>query len=425
MKFVLACYGTRGDVEPSVALGRELMRRGHEVRMAVPPDLVDFAAAAGLPAVAYGPDLQEMLDAHRALWSRFSRNFWKVHQLIALWQEAWAPRIRCWEEMSETLKSLADDADMLITGLVFEEPAANIAEYYNIPLAALHYFPIRTNGSLIPSLPRLLTRTAMAANEWVTWRITKKVEDAQRRELGLPKATDPSPQRITKRGALEVQAYDELSFPGLADEWAQFGCRRPFVGALTVGLPTTADDDVLSWIATGTPPIFFGFGSTPVQSPSETLEMIRVVCAELGERALVCAGASDFSDVSAHEHIKVVDAVNYAAIFPVCRAVVHHGGAGTTATALRAGVPQLILSTDLDQMMWGIRIKRLNVGTAQRLSKVTRTSLLTDLRRVLEEHYITRAREIATQMTTSAESAQTAADLVEEFARSSRVAGPQ
>nr|WP_090346067.1 glycosyltransferase [Mycolicibacterium malmesburyense]CRL78689.1 glycosyl transferase family protein [Mycolicibacterium malmesburyense] len=423
MKFVLACYGTRGDVEPSVALGRELMRRGHEVRMAVPPDLIDFAAAAGLPAAAYGPDLQEMLDAHRALWSRFSRNFWKVHQLIGLWQEAWAPRIRCWEEMSETLKSLADGADLLITGLVFEEPAANIAEYYDIPLAALHYFPIRTNGSLIPSLPRLLTRTAMAANQWVTWRITKKVEDAQRRELGLPKATGPSPQRITKRGALEVQAYDELSFPGLADEWAQLRCSRPFVGALTVGLPTDVDDDVLSWIAMGTPPIFFGFGSMPVQSPGDTLDMIRTVCAELGERALVCAGASDFSDIRAHENVKVVDTVNYAAIFPACRAVVHHGGAGTTATALRAGVPQLILSTDLDQMMWGIRIKRLNVGTAQRLSKVTSTSLLADLRRVLDAHYITRAHEIAAQMTTSAESAQTTADLVEEFARSSRIAG--
>ncbi len=56
MKFVLACYGTRGDVEPCVAVGRELLRRGHEVRMAVPPDLVGFVESAGLAAVAYGPD---------------------------------------------------------------------------------------------------------------------------------------------------------------------------------------------------------------------------------------------------------------------------------------------------------------------------------------------------------------------------------
>ena len=62
MKFVLASYGTRGEVEPCAAVGRELLRRGHEVRMAVPPDLVGFAESAGLAAVAYGPDLQTLLD---------------------------------------------------------------------------------------------------------------------------------------------------------------------------------------------------------------------------------------------------------------------------------------------------------------------------------------------------------------------------
>ena len=70
MKFVLASYGTRGDVEPCAAVGRELLRRGHEVRMAVPPDLVGFAESAGLAAVAYGPDTQAMLDAHRNFWTR-------------------------------------------------------------------------------------------------------------------------------------------------------------------------------------------------------------------------------------------------------------------------------------------------------------------------------------------------------------------
>ena len=72
MKFVLASYGTRGDIEPSVAVGRELLRRGHDVRMAVPPDLVGFAESAGLAAVAYGPDTQALLDAYRNFWTRSS-----------------------------------------------------------------------------------------------------------------------------------------------------------------------------------------------------------------------------------------------------------------------------------------------------------------------------------------------------------------
>jgi UDP:flavonoid glycosyltransferase YjiC (YdhE family) len=421
MKFVLACYGTRGDVEPCAAVGRELLRRGHEVRMAVPPNLVGFAESAGLAAVAYGPDLQAILDAHRNFWTRFFRNFWKIRDLIRLWREAWEPRTQCWGEMSTTLTSLADGADLLFTGLVFEEPAANVAEYYDIPLATLHYFPMRANGQLLPFLPSPLGRTAMTVNEWLSWRVTKEAEDAQRRELGLPKTTGPSPRRITERGSLEIQAYDEVCFPGLAAEWAKWNDRRPFVGALTMELTTDADEEVASWIAAGTPPIYFGFGSMPVESAADTVAMISAACAQLGERALVCSGGSDFSHVPHFEHVKVVGAVNFAATFPACRAVVHHGGAGTTAAGLRAGVPQLILSTDLDQSLWGAQVKRLKVGTARRFSSTTRESLVADLRRVLAPQYVTRAREIATRMTKPAESVAAAADLVENFVRLRRV----
>ena len=151
----------------------------------------------------------------------------------------------------------------------------------------------------------------------------------------------PAPRRITERGSLEIQAYDEVCFPGLAAEWAKWNGQRPFVGALTMELPTDADEEVASWIAAGTPPIFFGFGSMPVESPADTLAMISAACAQLGERALVCSGGSDFSHVPHFDHVKVVGTVNYAAIFPACRAVVHHGGAGTTAAGLRAGVPHV------------------------------------------------------------------------------------
>ena len=66
---------------------------------------------------------------------------------------------------------------------------------------------------------------------------------------------------MTKRGSLEIQAYDEVCFPGLAAEWAKWDGQRPFVGALTMELTTDADDEVASWIAAGPPPICFGFGS--------------------------------------------------------------------------------------------------------------------------------------------------------------------
>jgi UDP:flavonoid glycosyltransferase YjiC (YdhE family) len=316
--------------------------------------------------------------------------------------------------------SVADGADLLLTGLNFEQPAANVAEYYDIPLATLHIFPHRANGQFLRFLPAAVGRSAMTVYEWAAWRAAKKLEDAQRRKLSLPKATRPLPRRIAERGSLEIQAYDELCFPGLAAEWAEHeGLRhsRRFVGALALELPTDADDEVASWIAEGKPPIFFGFGSIPVESPADTLAMISDACAQLGERALICAAGTDFGRVPASDHVKIVGTMNYADAFPACRAVVHHGGVGTTAASLRAGVPTLILSTDIDQTLWGARVKRLKVGTARRFSATTLQTLMADLRTILAPQYETRAREVATQITKPAASVVAAADRVEEFAR--------
>ena len=420
MKFALASYGTRGDIEPSLAVGRELLRRGHEVRMAVPPNFLRLAEEAGFTPVAYGPNLQEYLDEEllRDFRKSVFRNIWTIWEPIRLWRQAWEPHLRSWPEMSRTLTSLADGADLLFTGLIYQELAANVAEHFDIPLATLHYFPARPNGHVVPILPSPLIRSAMMVYDWVCWRITKTAEDAQRRELGLPKATSPSPRRIAERGSLEIQAYDEACFPGLAAEWAKWGDRRPFVGALTMGLATSADDEVASWIAEGTPPICFAFGSMPVaESPADTVEMISTACAQLGERALVCAGGTDLSGVPHFDHVKVVGTVNYATTFPACRAVVHHGGSGTTALGLRAGIPTLILWTAGDQPYFGAQVKRLKVGTSRRFSSTTRESLVTDLRQILAPEYAARARELATRMTEPAESVARAADVVEDFAR--------
>jgi UDP:flavonoid glycosyltransferase YjiC (YdhE family) len=416
MRFVLASYGSRGDVEPCAAIGRELLRRGHDVRMAVAPELVGFAESVGLAAVAYGLDVRPWMDLQLEFSRCLSRHFWKIQDLIRLGGDSWESFRQCWEDISATLTSLAEGADLLFTSVTFEGAAANIAQYYDIPLATLQPVPMRSNG-------QLLRRSAMTVAEWMVWRIWKKVDDAQRRELGLPKATGPWPRRIAERGSLEIQAYDEVCFPGLAAEWAKFDGQRPFVGALTMELATDADEEVASWIAAGTPPIYFGFGSMPVESPADTIAMISAACTQLGERALVCAGWTDFSDVPHFEHVKLVGTVNYAAIFPACRAVVHHGGAGTTAAGLRAGVPTLVLPVmfEQNQPLWGAQVKRLKVGTSRRFSSANRESLVADLRTILAPQYVTRAREIATRMTKPAESVATAADLVENFARLGRV----
>ena len=116
--------------------------------------------------------------------------------------------------------------------------------------------------------------------------------------------------------------------------------------------------------------------------------------------------------------VKVVGAINCAAFFPACRAVVHHGGSRITAASLRAGVPTLILSMDANQALWGGQVKGLKVGTTRRFSTTTRETLVADLCRILAPDYLTRARELARGMTKPIESGASAADVVEKFARS-------
>jgi UDP:flavonoid glycosyltransferase YjiC (YdhE family) len=425
MKFVLASWGSRGDVEPNLAVGRELVRRGHDVCMAVPPDLVGFTEAAGVTAVGFGPEAQSILDAHRDFWTGFFSHPWRIRDLIRSRVEIAGPLLQGWQEMSTTLMSLADGADLIFTGINFEDAAANVAEHYDIPLATLHYFPLRPNGQTLTFLPAPLARSAVTAFWWVSWRGTKNAEDAQRLELGLPKATGSAPRRITERGSLEIQAYDEACFPGLTAEWAKWDgskpFNRPFVGTLTLGLASEADEEVASWIAAGTPPIYFGFGSIPVESPADTIAMISAACAQLGERALIGAAGTDFSSVPHSDRVKVVGAVNYATVFPACRALVHHGGSSTTPIAMRAGVPQLILFWDMVHAVYGAAVKRLKVGTARRFSTATEKTLVADLRTILAPDYVARSRELATRMTEPAKSAAAAADLLENFARSRRV----
>jgi UDP:flavonoid glycosyltransferase YjiC (YdhE family) len=316
--------------------------------------------------------------------------------------------------MGTTLTSLAEGADLVSTGQTYQAVAANVAEYYDIPFAALHYFPQQVNGHLIPFVPSPLMRTAISAIWWLQWRMTKKVDDAQRRELGLPKATGSTIRRNVERGSLEIQAYDELFFPGLAAEW---GGRRAFVGQLTMELPADADDEVLSWIAAGKPPIYFGFGSMRVESPADTVAMISAACAQLGERALICAGANDVTDIPLFDHVKIVDAVSHAAIFPACRAVVHHGGPGTIVAGMRAGVPTLILWIGADQPIWAAQFKRLKIGSVRRFSATTQKTLVADLRSILDPECVSRAREIGTRMTKPADAVTAAANLLEDAVR--------
>ena len=283
MKFVLACYGMRGDVETSVVVGRELLRRGHDVRIAIPPNLVGFAEAAGLrsgrlraglagpfgsPAQLLGVFLPQTLEAPGSRQVG-ARNFGVRHPVL--------------DEGGNNDPDFAGGRGRPAhRRLGFRAVRCQRRGVLRPAVGHAAYLPDAANGQLLRFLPAPLGRRAMTVWDRLSWGgAPKAVEDAQRRELGLTKATCPWPRRIAERGSLEIQAYDEVCFPGLAAEWAKWDGQRPFVGTLTLELPADADDEAASWIAAGTPPIYFGFGSIAVGSAADTLEMISSACAQI------------------------------------------------------------------------------------------------------------------------------------------------
>ncbi|SOX54320.1 glycosyltransferase [Mycobacterium ahvazicum] len=387
MKCVLAGYGSRGDVEPLAAVGRELMRRGHEVQMAVAPNMVPFVESAGLAAVAYGRDTREQMDFAAAFVG-------KISNPVTMWADIAQHVNEIKAEKSAALAALADGADLLVAAFNEQGLAANVAEYHGIPLGALHYFPARI----------------LASGEFGP-QITKQTDDAQRHALGLSEVAGDA-----ARPTVELQAYDEICLPGTVAEWLDSEVPALFVGALTLGLSADSDDEVLSWIADSTPPIYFGFGSTPLASPMETVAVITEACARVGERALICTGPNDVAGLPDVEHVKVVAAVNHAVVFPRCRAVVHHGGAGATAAGLRAGMPTLILWFWLDQPVWAEGVKQLKVGSGRAFMESTLDSVVADLQGILTPERAARAREVASLMSTADESLARAVDFLERAA---------
>jgi UDP:flavonoid glycosyltransferase YjiC (YdhE family) len=133
-----------------------------------------------------------------------------------------------------------------------------------------------------------------------------------------------------------------------------------------------------SFLEAGDPPVYIGFGSMASRSPEQLAKLTLEALAKSGQRGILLTGWGGLQPEFVPDTVFVVDSVPHAWLFPRTAAVVHHGGAGTTAEGLRAGVPSIIVPFILDQPFWGARIKALGLGpdpipqkelTADRLAK--------------------------------------------------------
>jgi UDP:flavonoid glycosyltransferase YjiC (YdhE family) len=332
-----------------------------------------------------------------------------------------------WDRSIIEAEAACQGADLVVAGLLAEELADIFTEYQGVPLVTMHHCPQHRNSAyphpLVTTrrLPGPLNSATGALFERVWWRGLRRDIGRVREELGLPGVSAPALRRHRERRGLSVQAYDAALVPRLRSTQ-----HEPLVGFLTLDqelraalVETGVDGKLDAWLAAGEPPVFFGFGSMPVRDPAATVMTITEVATRVGIRALVSAGwgrlaALDPGDAS----VTVVGALDHDAVLPRCRAAVHHGGAGTTAASLEAGLPTVVCSVFADQPFWGARIVDLRVGAHLRFQDLSAETLEAVVRTAVADDTRDRACMLGERLRSSHGAAARAADAIE-----ARVAG--
>jgi len=416
VRIAMVTVGTRGDAQPIVALGAELARRGHEVKVGVPPNLVALARGVGLAAGSVGSDSQafmESAEGQQLLASGDAGEFMNRLQSIAHDEAA---------QRNAEMRDLCDGADVIVSGPLTEHRVSSLAEWAGVPQVLVHTCPIRPTGAI--AHPLVTTQELSPSQNREThelfdrmwWTAVEADVNAQRADLGLAPTSQSTAARVEDRGDVEIQAYSSVLVPGL--DW---GDTRPVVGFVHLCAEdrrslgeSEVDAGLDAWLNDGPPPAYFGFGSMPVIGPAETLVMISSVTAALGIRALVSAGWSAMVDGDTDDdRVRLVGALNHDAVLPRCGLAVHHGGAGTTAASLRAGLPTLVCSVFADQPFWGTQVERLGVGSHVRFAELTERALADGLGNVMAPAVQARARRVAELLRSESGATERAADIIE------------
>ncbi|MFD2796016.1 glycosyltransferase [Promicromonospora vindobonensis] len=369
MKALLMTLGTRGDVQPFLALAQGLQAAGHDAVVVAPHRFADFAAEHGVTFAGVDDGPMALLDGEDS---------------GALLEGGIGTRLKLMRAMPAMFTRVLEDswavardsgADVVVhNGQIVA--GQHVAEALGVPavlaLPIPMYVPTREfpwPGMELPArLPRALNRSTFAGMKSTAAMFGGSVDRWRRDTLDLPRRGgrhDPT-RRPGGGHAPVLHAYSPAVLPRPAD-WPP--------EALTTGYwelagdPAPLPDDLRRFIADGTPPVFVGFGSMAGADPARTTRTVLEAVRRAGCRLVVGAGwgGLDVSDLP--EDVLAVTDVDYRSLFPHLAAVVHHGGAGTTGVAFAAGRPQLVCPFVADQPFWGRLVRRLGVGPAPQPQK--------------------------------------------------------
>ena len=390
MRVLLSTIGSRGDVQPLVALALQLRTLGQEVRLCVPPDFHDWVDSLGIPVVSIGPDVRKTAVASRPATTAPPSPAGQS-QLA----DAMAAFVA---NQFETVALAAEGCDIIVAATALQVATRSVAERIGIPYVFAAYCPavLPSAHHAPPPLPPVPGQTPAPATADIRelWaRDAERFNDtfgtalnAQRASAGLAPVSDVRSHIFTDRPWLAADVA-LAPWPDSEDQTVTQ------TGAWILPDERPLSPELETFLETGEPPVYFGFGST--RAPHDLGEVMVQTARAIGRRAIVSRGWADLSPVGDGPDVLAIGEVNVHALFRRVAAVVHHGGAGTTTAAALSGTPQVVIPQMYDQHYWAQRIHRLGIGTAHAPGTPTIDSLTSALTRTLHPDVAARARSIA------------------------------
>jgi len=366
MRIAIITIGSRGDVQPYIALGQGLIKAGHTVRLATHQDFEVFVQSHGLEFWPIRGNSQEMMG------SQERRDVVEKGNFIAIWKQMIRGAERAINEWMEDGLAACQGIDLLIASSVGLTVGVPVAEKNHLPLLQAHLFPT-TPTRAFPSvlLPQTLPNLGGAFNLLSShlilqlgWLGARPMLNRTRKKiLDLPPYSFAEPSQASRsKGFPMLYGFSPSVIPAPSDWSADDHVTGYWF--LDPADDWTPPPDLLNFLQAGSPPVYIGFGSMGSRKPAETTDLVLQALAQTQQRAILLSGWGGMQKTDLPASVCMVDSIPHAWLFPRVAAVVHHGGAGTTAAGLRAGVPSIVIPFTTEQAFWGRRVHDLGVGPA-------------------------------------------------------------
>ncbi len=366
MNIIILTLGSRGDVQPYVALGRGLAAAGHHVTLATHACWEPFVVEHGLGCRTVAGDPRGLLEGEAGqMWLESDRN--PVRFMRGMMDAA-----------RPLLRQAADDywaacraqpTDLILYPILAAFQARAIAEKLAIPALPAYLQHVHTTASypsaMLPRVPWLggvYNRLTYTLTGELFWRTMRPVISTWRQEsLGLPPLPQHSEFAAWERAPLTCFYGFSPAVQPRAPEW---GAHIHITGYWFLPAPAgwQPPAGLVDFLASGPPPVFVGFGSMTGRNPEQVAELVLKALARAGQRGLLLTGWGGLKPGDLPADVYAIESAPFDWLFPRMAAVVHHGGAGTTGAGLAAGTPTIVVPFFADQHFWAWRVAALGAG---------------------------------------------------------------